>query len=126
MHIIIITSMICHRHLNFPMYFFLLMMPNCKSISQFNDSQLLQHNLHNLHHRSLKNHLGFNISKCVSLSFHHKFSTKYNIDSQLLPLLDFHCDLRVLLFSNLSWNAHLNHIFPPKHAGLWPTASYFC
>jgi len=35
-----------------------------------------------------------------------------------LPLLDFHHDLEVLLSSNLSWNAHLDHISSKTYRSL--------
>ena len=85
-------------------------------IPQFNDSELLQHDLDNLYTwlEFIQNHLSFSISKCVFHSFNCKYvatyCTAYTIDFQHLPQLDSHHDLGVSLSTNLAWNNHLNHI----------------
>ena len=66
----------------------------------------LQQDLQNLHDWSLDNHLVFNIS----VSFSNKYSSAYSINFLHLPQLNLHCDLGVLLSTNLTWSTHSEHI----------------
>ena len=78
----------------------------CKRISCTINQQYLQQDLDFLHVRSTDNNLNFSIHKCFHLCFNKKIDTSYTINANLLPQLNTHPDLGLLLADNLSWRVH--------------------
>ena len=83
-----------------------------RSINYNTDMTLLQLGIDLLYNWSIDNHIHFNTSKCISLSFNcnKKQSTNYHMANNQLSRQASHHDLGVLLSSDLSWFCHYDHI----------------
>ena len=93
-------SMICPPLLNLSLY--LLTTQNALKISTVSDIQQLQTDLDSLSDWSLRNHLSFNVSKFVFITFHCKFNSEYNINGYSLPQSTSCKDLGVIFTNTLS------------------------
>lgn len=64
--------------------------------------------LDNMCNWSASNHLHFNTSnsKCTLLSFNSKLNTSVQIDDNALPTIDHHCNLGVIISTDLPWNKY--------------------
>ena len=58
----------------------------------------------------IDNHIHFNTSKCISLSFNMKHSTTHHTANNQLPQQASYRDLGVLSSSDLSWSRRYDHI----------------
>ena len=70
-----------------------------RQITTTSDTQQLQSDLDSLLNWSLNNHLSFNISKFVFMSFHRKFDSQYSINGHSLSQSS-HCKDLGVIFSN--------------------------
>ena len=80
-----------------------------RTINDPSDSTILQ-DIDSLVGWSTEWNLKFNPSKTIQLGFKSKTPTAYTIDSTPITKVDNHCDLGIILSSNLSWELHLKHI----------------
>ena len=81
-----------------------------KDIIDPTDSVLLQQDIDSLVRWTTTWNLKFNPSKITQLSCKSKIPTTYTIGSLPITKVDNHCDLGIILSSNLSWEPHLQHI----------------
>jgi len=79
-------------------------------ITSKSDIQQLQHDLNSLFNWTLNNHLSFNLSKFVFMSFHHKFSSLYNVNGHVISESSSCKDLGVIFTKSLSWREHYQMI----------------
>ena len=62
--------------------------------------------------------LSFNTKKFIHLSFNTKFPTSYNINDSPIMSSNTHCDVGIILSTDLSWKNHNHHIFSKAHRTL--------
>jgi len=55
-------------------------------------------------------YMQFGLPKIFMLSFKNNFFTSYKIGTFTIPCIDFHKDLRIIVSSGLSWDAHYKQI----------------
>jgi len=67
----------------------------------------LQDDLNSLYGWSIRSNLLFSSSKIIFMS---AIPTLYTIGTINLPKSETHCDFGVIIYANLSWEPHLNHI----------------
>lgn len=92
-----------------------------KSISSFNDRDLLQADLDTTADWSATWKLLFNHSKTVKLSFGSKtcqLSTKYSVANNEILDKETHRDLGIMVCSNLSWSHHYDYLARNAYATL--------
>ena len=75
-------------------------------IKSVSDKEDLQDNITALFAWSQDNDLNFNIKKFIHLSFKRKFHTTYSMSDSIIPHVDSHKDLGVILSEDLSWEKH--------------------
>ena len=73
------------------------------------DSLKFQDDLNSLSDWS-HDYLSFNTNNFRHLSFNTELTTSYNIDNSLIMSSNTHCDLGIILSTDLSWKDHYNHI----------------
>ena len=89
-----------------------------RQITTTSDIQLFQGDLDSLLNWSLNNHLSFNISKFVFMSFHRKLDSQYSINGHSLSQSS-HCkDLGVIFSNTLSWREHYEMITSKAYRSL--------
>ena len=89
-----------------------------RQITTTSDTQQLQSDLDSLLNWSLNNHLSFNISKFVFMSFHCKFDSQYSINGHSLSQSS-HCkDLGVIFSNTLLWREHYEMITSKAYKSL--------
>ena len=81
-----------------------------QKISTVFDIQQLQTDLDSLLDWSLRNHLSFNVSKFVFMTFHCKFNSEYNINGHSISQSTSCKHLGVIFTSMLSWRQHYDMI----------------
>ena len=86
----------------------------------------LQLNIDPLYHWTIDNHIHFNTSKCISLSFNRKHSIRHHMANNQLPQHASYHDLGVLLSSDLSWSCHYDHICANAYKSLGLLHRTFC
>ena len=89
-----------------------------QKISTVSDIQQLQTDLDSLSDWSLRNHLSFNVSKFVFMTFHHKFNSEYNINEHSLPQSTSCKDLGIIFTNTLSWRQHYDMITSKAYKSL--------
>ena len=75
-------------------------------IKSVSDKEDLQDNITALFAWSQDNDLNFNIKKFIHLSFKRKFHTTYSMSDSIIPHVDSHKDLGVILSEDLNWEKH--------------------
>jgi len=80
-----------------------------KLIAELADSLKLPEDLTSLAHWS-HYYLAFNTNKFRNLSFNNNLLISYTIDNSLITSSKTHRDLGIILFTDLSWKDHCNHI----------------
>ena len=74
------------------------------------DIQKLQKGLNSFFNWSINNHLSFNFSKFVLMSFHRKFNSQYIINDHIINESSSCKDLRIIFTNTLSWRKHYEMI----------------
>ena len=87
-----------------------------KIISDPADSIKLQDDIASLNHWSVKWSLLFNHTKVVQISFRSQLPTSYTIGTSSITNVESHKDLGITLQSNLSWDAHYDHIIAKAYS----------
>ena len=87
-------------------------------ITSKSDIQQLQHDLNSLFNWTFNNHLSFNLSKFVFMSFHHKFSSLYNVNGHVISESSSCKDLGVIFTKSLSWREHYQMISSKAYKSL--------
>jgi len=81
-----------------------------KTITEPSDSVLLQQDIDSLVRWATIWNLNFNSSKTTQLSYKSTIQTTYTIGPLPITKVDNHCDLGIILSSNLSWEQQFQHI----------------
>ena len=81
-----------------------------KTISNPTDAIQLQDDINSLNYWSEQWNLLFNPTKIVQISFKSNLQTSYTIGTSLITKVESHKDLGIILSSNLTWDAHYDHI----------------
>jgi len=81
-----------------------------KTITKPSDSVLFQQDIDSLVRWTTTWNLNFNPSKTTQLSCKSTIPTTYIIESLPITKVDNHCNLGIILSSNLSWEPHFQHI----------------
>ena len=89
-----------------------------RQISTISDIDQLQCDLDSLLDWSLINHLAFNVSKFVFMTFHQKFNSELRINGNLLPHSISCKDLGVIFTNTLSWRQHYDTITSKAYKSL--------
>ena len=89
-----------------------------RQITTTSDTQQFQSDLDSLLNWSLNNHLSFNISKFVFMSFHRKFDSQYSIHGHSLSQSSHYKDLGVIFSNTLSWREHYEMITSKAYKSL--------
>ena len=87
-----------------------------KTISDPADTIQLQDDINSLSHWSEQWSLLFNPTKIVQISFKPNLQTSYTIGTSLITKVESHKDLGIILSSNLTWDAHYNHIIAKAYS----------
>ena len=87
-----------------------------KIISDPADAILLQDDINSLNYWSEQWSLLFNPTKIVQISFKLNLQTSYTIGTSLITKVESHKDLGIILSSNLTWDAHYNHIIAKAYS----------
>ena len=74
------------------------------------DIQQLQEDLNSLFNWTINNHLSFNLSKFVFMSFHRKFNSQYIINDHIINESPSCKDLGIIFTNPLSWRKHYEMI----------------
>ena len=77
------------------------------------DIQQLQEDLNSLFNWTINNHLSFNLSKFVFMSFHHKFNSQYIRNDHIINESPSCKDLGIIFTNSLSWRKHYEMISCP-------------
>ena len=89
-----------------------------RQILTISDIDQLQCDLDSLLDWSLINHLAFNVSKFVFMTFHQKFNSELRINGNLLPHSISCKDLGVIFTNTLSWCQHYDMITSKAYKSL--------
>ena len=89
------------------------------------DKQLLQHDIDLLLDWSSQSYLYFNPTKCVHISFRTNRITSYHLNEQVIPKLNSHHDLGIIISENLSWRNHYTNILSKAYKTLSLTRRTF-
>ena len=81
-----------------------------KTIIQLLDSLQLQQDLDSLSEWSRNWNFFFNLNKFIHLSFNSKFPASYSVSGNTISTNTTHCDLGIILSTDLSWKHRLSHI----------------
>ena len=87
-----------------------------KIISDPADAILLQDDINSLNYWSEQWSLLFNPTKIVQISFKLNLQISYTIGTSLITKVESHKDLGIILSSNLTWDAHYNHIIAKAYS----------
>ena len=87
-----------------------------KTISDPSDVFELQHDINSLNLWSVQWGLLFNPTKIVQISFKSTLQTSYTIGRSSISKVDSHKDLGIILPSNLTWDAHYDHIISKAYS----------
>ena len=87
-----------------------------KTISDPSDVFELQHDINSLNLWSVQWRLLFNPTKIVQISFKSTLQTSYTIGRSSISKVDSHKDLGIILSSNLTWDAHYDHIISKAYS----------
>ena len=92
-----------------------------RSISSYNDRQLLQEDLTSIEGWCHQWHLNLNANKCVALefSFSEHDPVAYSLGSQQISINQCHRDLGILVRSNLSWANHYSKLCSRAYGSLY-------
>ena len=87
-------------------------------VTNCTDEQLLQHDIDLLLDWSSRSYLCFNPTKCVHISFRANRITSYHLNEQVIPKLNSHRDLGIIISENLSWRNHYTNILSKAYKTL--------
>ena len=91
-------------------------------LSSFSDSELLSSDVSSLMDWCAEWSLNLNVSKCVHITFsllQSSAGSSYSIDGSELDRVEKHCDLCVIVTSNLSWSCHYQKVCSQAYQAIY-------